>query len=203
MCYTGEDVTRITEEVERQVNPANRCGVFVDRLLELKQKCPKCQEKKAQEDAVVSINMRKVENTLYEQHTRGLFSPEELPSSLRSSNSPSTPRRSDVERFGPYLPPAYQLSAKEKANAETFQESDTYQDPREMTVSPPASSSESSRSSFQVHTSTSTATFASTTFNQDHKLESFNKWLQRIDNPIDTPSGGTLPPSGSSPSTMV
>jgi hypothetical protein len=201
MCYTGEDVLRITEEVERQVNPANRCGVFVDRLLELKQKCLKCQEKKAQEDAVWSINMRNVENMLYERHTRGLFSPKDLPSSLRSSKSPSPPRRSKVEHFNPYHPPARRISVKHKASEEAFQAS-AYQDAKETMVSPPAVTSEVYRTSVPAHTFTSIVTSASITSNQDTKLESFNRWLQRIDNPVDASSAVT-PPPGSSPSTMV
>jgi hypothetical protein len=123
---------------------------------------------------------------LFEQHTRGLFNPKELTSSLRSSNSPSPLRRSEVKQVSLYLPPVCELSVKEKTNVETLEESNAYQDPREMTVSPPASSSETSRSSFQAHTSTPTTTSASTTSNRDPKLELFNKWLQRIDNPVDT-----------------
>ena len=72
--------------------------------------------------------MWNVEKLLYEQHTGELFSSKELPSSLRSSNSPFPPKRSEAEWFSPYLPPACELSVKENTNAETPEESNAHQD---------------------------------------------------------------------------
>jgi hypothetical protein len=203
MCFTGEDVNRITEEIERQIEPANRCGVFVDRLLELKQRCPKCQKKKAQEDAVASRNMKDIENTLYRQHTRGLSGSNESSSSLRSSKSPSPPGKSEEERFSPYPSPNRQLSVKRSANAEIVERSNAYQDQRGMEASPPIWSSDTSRSRLQTHTSTSPAISTPPTANEDFRLESFNKWLQRIDNPVDASLKVTPSPPRRSPSAMV